>query len=343
MSTWRSLGRWMLLLSMLGASAGAHAKVKIAAIGASTTAGSGSSAGHSYPDELQRLLGAEYEVKNFGVGGTTLLRKGRPSYWSTPELKAALAYQPDVAFIWFGGNDSKAENWTPYKGEFLGDYLSLIRMFQALPTKPRTFVSVSVLMKDTGEIRKAVVDNEIGPLVRQAGAETGSVVIDLRSQFQSNPEYFNADGIHPNDRGTAAIAKYVHSVFLASLAAPDAGAAPDAMVAPAADAAASADARAAMPDLAGSAPDAAVAPPKDPAPRADASASRPTPEPEPEPEPEPAPAAKKAGGCAFAGGAGAGTVPWVLAFAAIGVRGIARMRGNLTRRRGRRRPLRADV
>jgi acyl-CoA thioesterase I len=286
----------MILLDLLcGQPLQAQAKVKVAAVGASTTAGSGSSAGHHYPDELQRLLGAEYEVRNFGVGGTTLLRKGKPSYWATDEFKAALAYQPDIALIWFGGNDAKAENWTPYKGEFLGDYVSMIRMFQSLPTKPRTFVSVSVLMKDTGDIRKAVVDNEIGPLVRQAGAMTSSVVIDLRSQFETHPEYFNADGIHPNDRGTAAIAKYVHGVLIASLAA-DAGA-PDS--AP----------PVATPDAGALAPDAAVVVPADAAatptpvkvdvgvtapPRADAGVTSPDPENEP---PARSPSAGKSGGC----------------------------------------------
>lgn len=315
----RSCGCVAVLLTLLagGGPVAAQPKIKVAAVGASTTAGSGSSDGHHYPDELQRLLGAGYEVKNFGVGGTTLLRKGKPSYWATNEFKAALAYQPDVAMIWFGGNDSKAENWTPYKGEFLGDYVDMIRMFQALPTKPRTFVSVSVLMKDTGEIRKAVVDNEIGPLVRQAGAMTGSVVIDLRSQFETHPEYFQPDGIHPNDRGTAAIAKYVHGVFVAALAA-DAGAPDTGSSGGAPDAGSSGGA----PDAGATTPDAAAPPPKPDAgsatpapPRVDAAPTK-TPEPE-TPDPIPArPAAGKSGGCSVAGASGSGA-PLLLALLAV--------------------------
>jgi lysophospholipase L1-like esterase len=326
MRRFRSLTASAIAAAVLGSPALASAKIKVAAVGASTTAGSGSTAGHSYPDELQRELGAEYEVKNFGVGGTTLLRKGDRSYWDTSEFKAALAYQPDIALIWFGGNDSKAENWTPYKGEFLGDYLSMIRMFQGLPSRARTFVSISCVIKDSGEIRKAVVDNEIAPLVRQAGAETGSVVIDLRAQFERFPQYFQSDGIHPNNMGTAAIAKYVRGVLLASLA--DAGA-----PGPAADAGASSlDAAAAAPDAGATpAPDAATtrsadAGPRPPAARLDA-APAPGADPDPDPEPAPARTASKSGGCSLALAApSSGPGALLLALAALAVAARRRSR-----------------
>jgi MYXO-CTERM domain-containing protein len=198
----------------------AVAKTKIACIGASTTSGDGSSPGHHYPDELQRLEGADAEVRNFGASGTTMLRAVSASYWNTTQFTQALAYQPDVAIIWFGGNDAKPENWTAHKGEFLGDYEAMIRMFQALPSHARTYVVLSLLTRDTEGIPKAVVDNEVVPLCRQAAAETGSGVVDVHDDLASHPEYF-PDGIHPNDMGTIAVAQLVYAVINAT---PDAAA-----------------------------------------------------------------------------------------------------------------------
>ena len=226
-----ALGGAALVISLPGAVA--VAKTKIACVGASTTSGDGSTAGHHYPDELQRLEGADAEVRNFGVSGTTMLRAVSASYWSTTGLTQALAYQPDVAIIWFGGNDAKPENWTAHKGEFLGDYEAMIRMFQALPSHPRTYVILSLLTRDTEGIPKAVVDGEVIPLVRQAAADTGSGVVDVHDDLADHPEYF-PDGIHPNDTGTVAVAKLVYAVISAP---PDASVADgpvvDAPVAPA--------------------------------------------------------------------------------------------------------------
>jgi lysophospholipase L1-like esterase len=238
-------------------SGAAAAKTKIACVGASTTSGDGSTAGHHYPDELQRLEGADSEVRNFGVSGTTMLRQVSASYWSTPALGQALAYQPDVAIIWFGGNDAKPENWTAHKGEFLGDYEAMIRMFQALPSRPRTYVVLSLLTRDTEGIPKAVVDDEVVPLCRQAAAETGSGVVDVHDDLASHPEYF-PDGIHPDDMGTVAVAKLVYGVISAP---PDAaiadGPVTDGPGADASQATSAADAAAETPGVPGSVPDAA--------------------------------------------------------------------------------------
>ena len=47
-------------------------KVKVACVGDSITAGSGvKEPEKKYPFQLGRLLGADYEVKNFGVGDST--------------------------------------------------------------------------------------------------------------------------------------------------------------------------------------------------------------------------------------------------------------------------------
>jgi lysophospholipase L1-like esterase len=221
-----------VLATLLLQAASAGAKTKIACVGASTTSGDGSTAGHHYPDELQRLVAPDGEVKNFGVSGTTMLRNVAASYWKTPMLAQALAYAPDVVVIWFGGNDAKPENWTTHKGEFLGDYEAMLQMFQALPSHPRTYVVLSLVTHDTGGIPKAVVDGDVIPLVRQAAADTGSGVVDVHDALAAHPEYF-PDGIHPDNDGTLAIAKMVYAALNAPL--PDGGVDANADVTPVTD------------------------------------------------------------------------------------------------------------
>jgi MYXO-CTERM domain-containing protein len=203
----------------------AQTPIKVACVGASTTSGDGSSPGHHYPDELQRLLGAGYVVTNFGVSGTTMLKATTTPYWTTSAFTQALASDPQIAIIWFGGNDAKPENWTAHKGEFLGDYEDMVRQFQALPSHPRTFVVLSLLVHDTEGIPKVVVDDEVIPLVRQAAAETGSGIIDVHDDLADHPEYF-PDGIHPDDDGTIAVAKLAYAALTAP-ASVDGAAPPD--------------------------------------------------------------------------------------------------------------------
>src|SRR5690606_36000640 len=80
---------------------GAFAQVKVACVGASITGGHGieSPGERAYPGQLQALLGRRSRVANFGVGGTTLLRKGDSPYWDTPAYQDALRFAPDVVFI----------------------------------------------------------------------------------------------------------------------------------------------------------------------------------------------------------------------------------------------------
>ena len=65
----------------------AQEKIRVACVGNSITYGSGikNRDKDSYPAQLQRLLGDEYEVVNFGRGGRTGLSKGDRPYIKEPE------------------------------------------------------------------------------------------------------------------------------------------------------------------------------------------------------------------------------------------------------------------
>ena len=52
------------------------APIRVACIGDSITAGFGAGRGNAWPAQLQKVLGALWEVRNFGVSGTTLMKSG---------------------------------------------------------------------------------------------------------------------------------------------------------------------------------------------------------------------------------------------------------------------------
>jgi lysophospholipase L1-like esterase len=61
-----------------GLSAAETARIKVACIGDSITAGSGvvDRANDSYPAQLGKILGPNWEVRNYGGSGSTLLNSG---------------------------------------------------------------------------------------------------------------------------------------------------------------------------------------------------------------------------------------------------------------------------
>jgi lysophospholipase L1-like esterase len=74
---------------------------------------------HGYPAQLGNMLGAQWNVENFGVSGTTLMTHANNPYQKYPMFQAALASKADVVVIMLGTNDTKASNWP--KKEFFID------------------------------------------------------------------------------------------------------------------------------------------------------------------------------------------------------------------------------
>lgn len=186
---------------------------KVACIGDSITKGLGIKNGDkTYPEQLQELLGSNYDVQNFGFSGATLLRKGHKPYVETPEYKQALAFQPDIAVIALGINDTDPRNWPNYGDEFEHDYSLLIS--DLIKTNPHISIYICTLTPIfSGHPRflSGTRDwyQQISLLIPKIAKNNQVKLIDINGQLKSRIDLFE-DNIHPNTAGATLIAKQVN-------------------------------------------------------------------------------------------------------------------------------------
>ena len=188
----------------------------VACVGDSITYGSGISnrTYNSYPAQLGRMLqkfDSQWQTRNFGVSGATLLRNGNLPYVRQSAYSQALAAEPDAVIIKLGTNDSKPQNWA-LKDDFISDYLFLIDSFAKLPSKPKIWICYPVpAFIDNFSIRESVIKNEIIPLIDQIAQLRDVVVIDLYTALSDAAALF-PDGIHPNAEGAKLMAEAIAPV-----------------------------------------------------------------------------------------------------------------------------------
>ena len=188
--------------------------IKIACVGNSITEGYTTSNPllDSYPGQLGTLLGSGYQVKNCGVSGRTLLRKGDFPIWNEQKFRDALTFNPDIVTIMLGTNDSKPYNWI-YKNEFVDDYKAMVDTFRSLPSQPVVWLCLPApAWSGAWDISDSVIFNDIIPMIQQVAADKGCPVIDFYNGLQGDSILF-PDGIHPNNAGSAHMAEIFYSAL----------------------------------------------------------------------------------------------------------------------------------
>jgi lysophospholipase L1-like esterase len=187
----------------------AQSPIKVAFVGNSITQGPGRENPDSYPLQVAAILGDTYQVKNFGVSGRTLLKKGDFPYWNEPQFQQVKDFQPDVVIIKLGTNDSKPQNWA-HKEEFVKDYLDLIAEFRAhMPKDGKVYVVMPVpVTRVNFGINPEVMNNEQRLMLIDIIQKSGAEMIDLYTPLMNRPELL-PDGVHPNKEGLGIMAAVV--------------------------------------------------------------------------------------------------------------------------------------
>ena len=182
-------------------------ETKIACVGDSITYGARVPSRQTlcYPNQLNLILGKNYVVKNFGLNGATLLKKGNLPYWKTGAYKNSLKFNPNIVIIKLGTNDSKMVNWKNKK-EFIQDDKDLIKSYRDLPSKPRVIVVLPVpAFMNGNSIDGKRVAKEIVPMIRLVALSENAEMINLHTPFIDDPRNF-PDKIHPGAFGAEKMA-----------------------------------------------------------------------------------------------------------------------------------------
>ncbi len=185
--------------------------IKIACVGNSITYGAGitNRESKSYPYQLDSILGKDnFDVRNYGVSGCTLLKNGDKPYWNRQEFLDAQSFAPNIVIIKLGSNDSKPQNWK-FKSEYITNYVEMIRIFQALPSKPIVYICYPAPAYQTKwGINDTVIRKEMIPLIKKIANETNVKIVDMYKALSDKEEMF-PDKIHPDANGALVMAKTI--------------------------------------------------------------------------------------------------------------------------------------
>jgi len=187
--------------------------IKVACIGNSITYGSGipDRPRDSYPSQLGRMLGDQWIVRNFGVGGRTMLQKGDFPYRKEEAYAEVKAFLPDVVIIKLGTNDTKPNNWK-FSHEFLADSRAMVRELRNLPSHPRIYLCKPVPAYHNWSINDSTLVHGVIPAIEKLAKEEALPVIDLYAALSGKESLF-PDKIHPNAEGAGIMAKVICKVL----------------------------------------------------------------------------------------------------------------------------------
>lgn len=184
--------------------------LRVACIGNSITDGMGidMSEVYGYPAVLQRLLGKNYNVKNFGVSARTLMNKGDLPYMKEQAWADAQAFLPNIVVIKLGTNDSKDYNWI-HGADYGADLQKMVDTLRALPSKPQIYVCSPIPAARIWGISDSVIINGEIPAIKRVVKKNKLAYIDLHTEFKPTEGLMQRDGIHPTDKGAAQLAKII--------------------------------------------------------------------------------------------------------------------------------------
>ncbi len=180
--------------------------IRVACVGDSITEGT------EYPADLWMMLGTNYTVGNFGVGGATVSLQSEASYLNRTELQNAKKFMPNYVIIMLGTNDAFPSRKN-YLGSLAGDYEKIVYEFQAISTKPKIFVVLPPpIFNNSLGPDSTILMEDVVPRIKEVASKLGLPTIDVYTPLVDHSTYF-WDGVHPNSEGAKIIATQIYNAI----------------------------------------------------------------------------------------------------------------------------------
>lgn len=192
----------------------AQKKIKVACVGNSITYGYTlpDRETNAYPAKLQKMLGDDYVVGNFGKSGATLLNKGHRPYMQQEEYHKAIDFAGDIVVIHLGINDTDPRDWPNYRDFFIQDYRALIDSFRVANSRCRILIARLTPIADRHpRFESGTRDwhDEIQLAIENIAKYAGVQLIDFHAPLYPYP-FMLPDAVHPNVEGAEILAKIVY-------------------------------------------------------------------------------------------------------------------------------------
>lgn len=204
--------------------------IKVACVGDSITQGNNSADYHktAYPVYLQRMLGYDYYVKNYGASGYSVVFEDEYSYKKNARYKEALELGADIMIFMLGTNDGNpskglkewegTERETRYYNnvnEYLDSFIETNPEMQIFMCLPAPLFSQSTRWGDWAEWARRIEEYVI-PLNSKIAEERNLPIVDIHSWAVEHPEMF-PDGLHPLEETYKDYAQRVYDEIIGKL------------------------------------------------------------------------------------------------------------------------------
>lgn len=195
------------ILQTVGNKNGQVGSIRVACVGDSITGGS------QYTIDLWKLLGSDYAVGNFGIGGATVSFNSDSSYNNQSAIQVAKKFEPNIVIIILGTNDAN-KDLKQSNTSFIRDYVRIVNEFKSLASTPKVWiVKPPPIFNNTAGLSPEYLSQNIIPNIEQVANKTNTPLIDVYSPLIAHPEYF-IDGVHPNSDGSQAIAATIYFALI---------------------------------------------------------------------------------------------------------------------------------
>ena len=174
----------------------------------------------SYPAQLGQMLQEKYGdtciLANFGISSRTMLKHGDFPIWNDVEFRNAWKFAPEILLICLGTNDSKPQNWDLYGHEYYDDYQSMIDTFRIRNPHVKFLVCHPCpAYRVVWGIRDSVITHGVLPAIDSILEYSGATKVDFYTPMIDSVALF-PDFIHPNYRGSGALARIVYHTMMDS-------------------------------------------------------------------------------------------------------------------------------